>query len=220
MKNIIESNASKTSPALKYEIDAVRHRQSFSNQTKTFCGLEWIKGMNFAAGFACKKCFIFGIYQHSTATNFDENREQIDDHNYNENDILSDEYYATIDPYSQYLLHSLQDKSHDIHLALLAIYYLNSYPSKFEEENGIHVSAIVQIYSKLCTFTDVEPVKIVSMKAFLPSLVQGRLIDRTASKTRANSWYYTINLTFKGAEIEPILQRGCPNCEMLHYNQI
>lgn len=122
-----------------------------------------------------------------------------------------------IDDESHYLSGSLVNKSHDSHLVLLAIYYLNSNQDDIEEEiYGVKSGNIVQKYTKLNKLSSFEePLKYRSIMDLLQKLLNEGLIDRTRAKTRGNVWFYEINNVFNGEEIERSLKQICSNCKQL-----
>ncbi|MHA2366505.1 MAG: hypothetical protein ACXAC7_21290, partial [Candidatus Hodarchaeales archaeon] len=121
-----------------------------------------------------------------------------------------------IDDESHFLSDSLVNKSHDIHVILLATHYLNKESDLEDDSFSVKSGEIVRKYSELIKKSSKEePLKYRSIMDLLQKLLSEGLIDRTRARTRGNVWFYEINAYISGEEIERILNRICPKCESI-----
>ena len=134
--------------------------------------------------------------------------------------LIEDVQYACtqIEDDAQQLLDSLQQKSHDVHVVLLSIHYLNERQGQSEDDEGVRSLNILTNYQELIEQSDPseEPLKYRSIMDLLQKLYTEGLIDRQRAKTRGNVWYYEINEDyFAGQEVLNLLAKTCKKCQKI-----
>ena len=134
--------------------------------------------------------------------------------------LIEDVQYACtqIEDDAQQLLDSLQQKSHDVHVVLLAIHYLNEGQESSEDDEGVRSLNILAKYQEFIEQSDPteEPLKYRSIMDLVQKLYTEGLVDRQRAKTRGNVWYYEINEDyFAGQEVLNLLAKICKKCQKI-----